>query len=109
MRNFNEEIQKYPIYTVDNGRIERYYGITSIADYNHATMQLHHYVKDYDRNKTEYDRKGIEQKLFLIPIAMHEQVHLRGIKTMTDEEFEDTYGVSRWKLIYNRKHERTEK
>ena len=103
-RNFNEEIKRYPIYIVRNGQIERFYGISSIADYNHAEMQLHHFIKDYERNRAEYDRKGIEQKLFLLPIAMHEQVHLRGIKTMTDEEFEDTYGISRWKLIYNRKH-----
>ena len=104
MRDFNEEIKKYPIFIIRNGQIERYYGIESINDYDHSIMQLHHYIKDYERNKSYYDKNGIEQKLFLIPVQMHEQIHLRGIKTMTDEEFEDTYGISRWDLIYNRKY-----
>lgn len=104
MRRFNDEIKRYPIYTVRNGVIERYYGIETINDYNHYEFNLHHYIKDYERKKDFYDSNGIEQKLFLLPIAMHEQVHLRGIKTMTDEEFEGTYGISRWDLIYNRKN-----
>lgn len=103
MRNFNEEIKKYPIYRVRYGIIERYYYIESIADYDHSTMQLHHFIKDYERNKKWYDEKEIKQKLFLVPIEMHEQIHNRAIKNMSDKEFKECYGVSRWELLFNRK------
>lgn len=103
-RNMNEEIKKYPIYRVRYGIIERYRYIERVSDYDHSKVHLHHYIKDYERNKNWYDNHDIKQKLFLLPIEMHEQVHLRGIKTLTDEEFEYHYGISRWELIFNKKH-----
>ena len=103
-RDMNAEISKYPIYRIIKGKIERYTEIESTKDYNHCTMHLHHFVKDFEKNRHWYEMHRVEQKLFLIPIEMHEQVHNNGIKPMTDEEFKNTYGISRWELVFNRKH-----
>lgn len=34
----------------------------------------------------------------------HEQVELRAVKNLTDEDFEEKYKISRWELIFNKKH-----
>lgn len=99
------EIKKYPTYILKSGKLE-YCDITSTAHYNHYFYQLHHYIKkqDYDRNKQWFEERGIKQKLILLSVPCHEQVHQQAIKNLTDEEFEDKYGISRWKLLFNRKH-----
>lgn len=33
-----------------------------------------------------------------------EHIENRAIRNLSDEEFEDTYGISRWELVFNRKH-----
>lgn len=80
--------------------------LQSLNDYNHSLYDLHHYIQyqAYVKNPKWYKERGIEQKLILMSIPCHEQVELRAIKNLTDEEFEKKYHISRWKLIFNRKH-----
>lgn len=103
-RIMNKEIEKYPIYIVQNGKIDKCSFVTSTKDYNHFEYHIHHYIKDYEKNKNWYVLHGIKQKLFLLPIPMHEQVHNRAIKNMDDDQFKNHYGVSRWELLFNRKY-----
>jgi hypothetical protein len=101
----NEDIQKYPVYALSqNGLVP--IEIFSIADYNHQTHQLHHYIRQgaYNGNKEWYDKRGIEQKLILLPVWIHNQVHLTGIKNLTDEQFEEKFNISRWDLLFNRRY-----
>ena len=101
----NQDIKKYPVYMLQDGRLTTC-DICSVNDYNHYRYNLHHYIKqqDYKRNEQWYKERGIEQKLILLPISTHEQVHQQAIKNLTDEEFEDKYGISRWELVFNRKY-----
>nr|DAX39355.1 MAG TPA: hypothetical protein [Caudoviricetes sp.] len=80
--------------------------LDSLEDYDHSLYNLHHYIEyqHYERNKNWYEDRGIKQKLILMSITLHEHVHNIGIKTLTDAEFEKKYKISRWKLIFNRKH-----
>jgi len=106
----NEDIKNYPIYAV----IKDIYGcrfiemnnIKSTADYNHFTHNLHHFIpkQQYDKNKQWYEERGIKQKLLLVPISMHEQIHNQSVNNLSDDDFEAWYGVSRWELVFNRKH-----
>lgn len=101
----NEDIQRYPTYALSGQGLVPIQ-IFSITDYNHRTHNLHHFIKqqEYKRNKAWFDDRGIEQKLILLPIWLHEQVHLTAVKNMTDEEFKDKFKVSRWDLIFNRRY-----
>ena len=73
----NDDIKKYPVYTVINGKFIELDNIKSTADYNHYSHNLHHFIpkQQYDKNKQWYEERGIQQKLFLIPISMHEQMY----------------------------------
>lgn len=101
----NQEIKKYPVYMLEKGEL-RMIDIESTNDYNHYFYQLHHYIKqqEYKRNKKWFDDRGIKQKLILLSVPCHEQVHQQAIKNLTDEEFENKYGISRWELLFNRKY-----
>ena len=82
----NEDIQKYPVYALSqNGLVP--IEIFSIADYNHQTHQLHHYIRQgaYNGNKEWYDKRGIEQKLILLPCYVHEQVHNTAINNLNKQ------------------------
>lgn len=80
--------------------------LASLEDYDHSQYELHHYIQyqAYVKNPGWYEERGIKQKLILMSKTCHEQVELRAIKNLTDEEFEKEYKISRWKLIFNRKH-----
>lgn len=101
----NEDIKKYPIFTLtDSGKLIRVDWIKSTANYNHYEYNLHHFIKDYHKNQSWYDERSIKQKLILVPIELHEQIHNQAIKNLNDEEFLKEYKISRWELIFNRKH-----
>lgn len=103
----NDDIKKYPIYRIADGQYIRMYSIKSTDDYDHFRFNLHHYIKDssYKKNEKWYKEHKIEQKLLLIPIAMHEQIHeTAGQNTLTDEEFYRTYKISRWDCIFSRRY-----
>ena len=100
-----EDIGLYPIYGLSDGKLIPL-SLENLNQYNHYTHNLHHYIKkgDYARNKAWYQERGIQQKLILMPIFLHEQVHLQAVKNLTDEEFKDKYKISRWELLFNRRH-----
>ena len=105
-RLMNEELKKYPVYGIikESGMLYKLENIKSTSDYNHSTHHIHHYIKDYERNKKWYDERGIKQKLFLIPITLHEQIHQTAIYSLPDVEFKEKYKISRWDLVFNRRH-----
>ena len=98
----NEDIKKYPVYALSKQGLVTI-EITSTEDYNHMTHHLHHYIRQgaYNGNKEWYDKKGIEQKLILLPIWVHNEIHSL---QYTDEEFEKKVGISRWELVFNRRY-----
>lgn len=105
----NADLKLYPVYGLSHrGELVPLPHITSTMNYNHLTHHIHHYIRQgaYAGNKDWYDRRGIKQKLILLPIWLHEQVHNQAIKNLTDEEFEEKYKISRWELVFNRKYTR---
>lgn len=101
----NEDIQQFDIFGLSDGKLIPL-SIENVNQYNHSTHNLHHFIKkgDYVRNKQWYDERGIKQKLILLPIYLHEQVHLQAVKNLTDEQFKEQYKISRWELLFNRRH-----
>lgn len=103
----NEDINQYPIYVlVYDGKLMAASWIKSTADYNHQTHQLHHYIPKsiYKRDKAWFNERGIAQKLILLPNFLHEQVHNQAISNLPDDEFQKKFRISRWELVFNRKH-----
>lgn len=88
------------------GQLVRINWIKSTNDYDHSKYHIHHYIEfnAYSGNEEWYKSRGIEQKLIFMSIPLHEQLHFIAIHNMTDEEFEKHYKISRWKLIYSKKH-----
>lgn len=104
--DMNKDIQEYEIYILTkSGKLKQIYWIKSTIDYNHYFFNLHHFVEKqhYNKNKKWYEERGIKQKLILLPVAIHEQLHRIAIKILSDEEFKTRYKISRWDLIFNRK------
>ena len=104
--SMDEDIERFPVFILNNGRLFLTTRIKSVADYNHSFYHLHHYIQKqhYDKNEQWYKERGIKQKLILIPISLHEQVHSQAIRTLSDEEFKQKYRISKWDLIFNRKY-----
>ena len=103
----NDDIKKYPIFILTkDGKLRQTDRITSTADYNHSTLHLHHFIPkgNYKRNKAWYDEHGIKQKLILLPISTHEQVHNQAVRNLEDDDFYGWYKIDRWKLIFNRRY-----
>lgn len=103
--SMDDDIEKYGVYGLTHtGQLVRV-PIFSTDDYNHTTHQLHHFIKQqsYNRNKQWYDERDIKQKLILLPVWLHEQVHCTAIKNLTDAEFLAKFHISRWELVFNRK------
>jgi hypothetical protein len=103
----NDDLAKYPVYALAiTGEIIPMPHIKTTADYNHLTHHIHHFIHkgQYERNKKWYDERGIKQKLFYIPGWLHEQIHRQAVKNLTDTEFEQKFKISRWDLVFNRRH-----
>lgn len=100
----NKDIKLYPIYIFKDGLLLPTKQITSTKDYNHYTHNLHHYIKKavYDKNKEWFEERGIKQKLILVEIPLHEQLHYQAIHNLSDEEFKNKYKISRDILIYRK-------
>ena len=103
--NMNDDISQFGVLGLANGELIPL-SITSTNDYNHYTHHIHHYIKkgEYKRNKAWFDERGIKQKLILLPIYLHEQVHNQAVNNLTDEEFKEHFKISRWELLFNRRH-----
>jgi hypothetical protein len=103
----NEEIKKYPIFVLNPfGKLIQTHSIQSTADYDHSQFHLHHFVEyqEYEKDKSWYIERGIEQKLILMKIKTHEQLHFIAVENLSDEDFKTKYHIPRWDLIFNRKH-----
>lgn len=106
-KTMNEDIKKYPVYIITKaGQLKRVFYIQSTDDYNHYLYNLHHYIpkSQFVGSEKWYQDRGIEQKLILMSIQLHEQVHNQAIKNLSDEEFEKRYKISKWDLIFNKKY-----
>lgn len=99
----NKDIQEYPIYFISNGKLEPCLWIKSTKDYDHYRYNLHHFIPKgkYKVYKKWYIDHNIEQKLIYMPIWLHIELHNL---SYSDEEFENKNHISRWELIFNRKH-----
>lgn len=105
--NMNEDIKIFDIFVLTrSGKLKQIYWIKSTNDYNHQLFNLHHFIEKqhYKKNKKWYDDRGIKQILILLPVFIHEQLHGNAIKNLSDEEFRSRYKISKWDLIFNRKH-----
>lgn len=103
----NNDIKKFDIFCLTPlGKLKQIYNILSTADYNHYQYNLHHYIpkQQYEKNKNWYEERGIKQKLILVPISLHEQIHNQAVTNLSDDDFYGFYKISRWELIFNRKH-----
>lgn len=100
----NEDIKNFPIFILRCGKLVRYHFIKSTDDYNHYNCNLHHFIpkQSYNKDPQKYKDLGIEQKLILLPIPIHEQLHDQGIKPLSDKEFRNIYKIERSELIYGK-------
>lgn len=107
-KRMNDEIAAYPTYYLTaKGRLTEI-PLASTDEYNHQRLHLHHYIP-YEQYMDKQNHKwfidnGIKQKLILMPIQVHEQVHQAAIKNLSDDDFLYQYGISRWDLIFNKKY-----
>lgn len=107
-KDMAQELEKYKdsvFYVNKLGGLVKIH-LDSLNDYDHSKYNLHHFIEyqHYAANKDWYEERGIKQKLILMSTVLHEHVHNLGIRTLTDAEFERRYKISRWKLIFNKKH-----
>lgn len=105
--DMNEDIKKYDIFILTrSGKLKKTDRIKSTNDYNHYSFNLHHFIEKqhYNDNENWYKERGITQKLILLPIFIHEQLHGIAVKNLSDEEFKARYKISKWALIFNRKY-----
>lgn len=107
-KNMKEELNLYKdeVYFLNkSGKLIKI-SIETLEDYNHLKYSLHHYIpySVYIKNENWFKERGIEQKLILVSIQLHEHMHNLGNKLLSDAEFENRYKISRWELIFNRKY-----
>lgn len=103
----NKELEQFPVYALSiQGEIIPMPHIKSIEDYNHVSHQIHHYIPKsrYYSNPEWYKERGINQKLFLVPVWLHKIIHNDPGLNVSDEEFEKRFKISRWELVFNRKY-----
>ena len=94
--SMNEDIKKYRVLMLYDGRLQNADWVMNTESYNHYVYQLHHYIKQqsYKRKGSWYKERGIEQKLILLPIQCHLDLHncLSG--------FKEKWGVERKELLF---------
>jgi hypothetical protein len=98
----NDDIKEFSVYGLSKEGLVPI-EIESTDDYNHYTHHLHHFItqQEWKRNKEWYKERGIEQKLILMPVWVHREIH---DMQYSDKEFEKKFNVSRWDLLFNRHH-----
>ena len=103
-KNMALEIQKYPTFLLTKrGRLTRV-NLQSLDGYNHYEMHLHHFIpyESFIQNPDWYADNGINQKLILVPIPVHEQLHNQGTGSLSEDDFIEKYGIAKNKLIFRR-------
>ena len=95
MGTTKKDIFKYPVYLYKNGRLIRIY--PNNAYHNIFEMQYHHYImcQWIKRNPIKFKQIEHLQKLFLIPVEMHMDIHNR------HSHFKQKWGIAPEKLLYN--------
>lgn len=96
----NNDIQKYPIFKLEQGGLKRIYWIKSTDDYCHTSYSLHHFIEKKIRksDKEFYERVEPLQKLILIPPKLNLE-----IATMDEKRFKLQWGIDKAKVLFNRK------
>lgn len=94
--SMNDDIKEFPVFLLYAGTLQKADWITNTESYDHYNWQLHHFVKqqEWKRNGDRLKTKGIEQKLILMPIQCHLDLHA------CLSSFEDKWRISRDKLLY---------
>jgi hypothetical protein len=94
-----EDLQKYQLYVYENRKL---IPIEPIESWNMYKVQIHHFIKQqqYKRNPQWFKDRGIEQKLFLISVKMHEDLEVYPID---NDKFYNKYGVKRSDMLFNKK------
>lgn len=99
--DMNKEIKKYKVFYVHAGQLEETFFVENIGCYDHYTVQLHHFVPhtDWEKN-TRNVREKTDQKLILMPIAMHQ--HLENpVYKLDKESFKKLYGIHPNELLFD--------
>lgn len=91
-RNVKEELEKYPCYLYENGRLKR---IASPTQW--TGMHLHHYIRTQwqQNNPEKFALVEHLQKLIFLPPQMHMELHARHSK------FKEKYGIEIDELLFN--------
>ena len=100
----NDDIKKFSVYGLcTQGLVP--IEIHSTEDYNHYTHHLHHYIKqqDWKRNQKWFEERGIEQKLILLPVQVHIDLH------NCISNFKEKYNIDRSKLLFSRRNYEVER
>lgn len=94
----NDDIKKFPVYGLSSQGLVPI-KIYSTDDYNHYTHHLHHYIKqqEWERNQKWFEERGIEQKLILLPVQCHIDLH------NCISNFKEKYNIDRENLLFNRR------
>lgn len=91
-RNVKEELEKYPCYLFENGKLKR------IAPPTQWTgIHLHHYIRTQwqQNNPEKFALVEHLQKLIFLPPQMHMELHARHRK------FKEKYGIEIDELLFN--------
>lgn len=100
--DFNADIAKYPLFFFDmfDRQIKPIPAgmVQSVADYNHAQYQLHHFIEKQIRNYNPeyYARIEYLQKLILVPAQMNYDAS----GSMSEENFLKNWGIEKYKIIF---------
>ena len=99
----NDDIKEFSVYGLSTQGLVPI-EIHSTEDYNHYTHHLHHYIKqqDWKRNQKWFEERGIEQKLILLPVQVHVDLHA------CISNFKEKYNIDRGELLFNRRNYVTE-
>ena len=101
---YNADIAKYPLFFFDmfDRQIKPIPAgmVQSVADYNHAQYQLHHFIEKQIRNYNPeyYARIEYLQKLILVPAQMNYDAS----GSMSEERFLQNWGIEKYKIIFSK-------
>jgi len=110
-KDFNKEIKKYPVYYLEERYdsagnrlapgIRKAYWVSSVKDYNHYELELHHAVPFTDWEKNAKNVQGyVSQRLILLPKKMHQ--HLENpVYRLSKADFERVYKINPDKILFD--------
>ena len=98
----NEQLKEFKVYILlfhilGGVTIMRTNNVKTTDSYNHNELELHHFIKEQQYYRYPYRYKG-KQKLILLPKKLHADLH----SAMSDERFEQKYGIERDLLLYRK-------